>query len=75
MSNGSFLAKRTEAQYRPIRRMEGCGGCENVFLEGSQKVNHETGVAGHTGWDRLPCTPIKGFESPLLPIVSSTSYE
>ena len=44
MSNRSFLAKRTEAQYRPIRRMEGRRGCENVFLDENQKVNHEAGV-------------------------------
>jgi hypothetical protein len=25
--------------------MEGCGGCKNVLLEESHKVNHEAGVA------------------------------
>ena len=47
MSDESFLAKRAVAQSRPIRRMEGCRGCENVFLEGSQKVNHEAGVTAN----------------------------
>ena len=71
MSDESLLPKRAVAQYRPIRRMEGCRRCKNVFLEEDQKVNHETGVTGHNGWDWLPCTPIKGFESSLLPIESN----
>ena len=44
MSDGSFLAKRAEAQYRPIRRMEGCRRYKDVLLEESKKVNHEAGV-------------------------------